>query len=276
VIDLGLTDKRAIVSGAGMKSAGHGRLSALRLAAAGANVACIDINEKRGRKVVDEIVSEGGDAFLVMADMTDIDQVRRAVAEATERLGGIDVGVDIVGNAVWNRVEDLTPEEFARDLNVNLTQVFYLFQTVGQQMIRQGTGGSLLAIASVDGMRAAAMHAPYGAAKAGVISLVKTFAQELGRYGIRVNAVAPGNVGFGDGDIPAGDDQPEGEYAVNGINPLAAPRARDIADAVLFLSSGLASRITGHTLVVDGGATIKEMWGMTDEVMTEMRDQWRG
>jgi NAD(P)-dependent dehydrogenase (short-subunit alcohol dehydrogenase family) len=274
VIDLGLTDKRAIVSGAGMRTAGHGRLSALRLATAGARVACVDISEKRARQVVDEIAAAGGDAFAVIADMTDIVEVRRAVQEATEGLGGVDVCVDIIGNAVWNRVQDLAPEDFAKDLQVNLVQVFYLFQAVGQRMIEQGSGGALVAIASVDGMRAAAMHAPYGAAKAGVISLVKTFADELGRYGIRANAVAPGNVGFGDGVRPAGDDQPDSEWAMNGINPLAAPRARDVANAVLFLSSELAARITGQTLVVDGGATIKDMWGMTDEVMTQYRGQW--
>ena len=86
-------------------------------------------------------------------------------------------------------------------------------------MTEQGTGGSMVALASVDGVNAAAMHAPYGAAKAGVISLAKTFAQELGRHGIRVNAVAPGNVGSGN------EDWPEGQWAVNAVNPLAPPRS---------------------------------------------------
>ena len=100
-------------------------------------------------------------------------------------------------------------------------------------MIEQGTGGSIVALASADGINAAAMHAPYGAAKAGVISLAKTFAQELGQHGIRVNAVAPGNVGLGN------EDWPEGQWAVNAVNPLAPPRTRDIANAVLFLVSSL-------------------------------------
>jgi NAD(P)-dependent dehydrogenase (short-subunit alcohol dehydrogenase family) len=144
--------------------------------------------------------------------------------------------------------------------------VFYLFQVAGKQMIQQGTGGAMVALASVDGIAAAAMHAPYGAAKAGVISLAKTFAQELGRYGIRVNTVAPGNVGTGN------EDWPEGQYAVNAINPLAPPRSRDIGNAVLFLCSALSERITGQTLVVDGGATTRELWGMTEAVLPYFRD----
>jgi NAD(P)-dependent dehydrogenase (short-subunit alcohol dehydrogenase family) len=153
-------------------------------------------------------------------------------------------------------------------IRVNLSQVYYLFQEAARVMIRQGTGGSLAAIASVDGTVAAAYHAPYGAAKAGIISLVKTFADELGRYGIRVNAVAPGDVGSGN------EDQPEGEYTVNGINPLAAPRARDIGKALLFLSSALAERITGQTLIVDGGATIRSQWGMTPDLIPQYRTSY--
>ena len=119
----------------------------------------------------------------------------------------------------------------------------------------------MVALTSVDGIAAAALHAPYGAAKAGIISLAKSFAQELGRYGIRVNTVAPGNVGSGN------EDWPEGRWAVDSVNPLAPPRTGDIGNAVLFLCSALAERITGQTLVVDGGATIRELWGMTEEVL---------
>jgi 3-oxoacyl-[acyl-carrier protein] reductase len=132
-------------------------------------------------------------------------------------------------------------------------------------MVDQGTGGSLVALASVDGIAAAAYHSAYGAAKAGVISLAKTFADELGRYGIRANAVAPGNVGSGN------EDQRPGEYGVDGINPLAAPRNYDIANAVLFLCSSLSERVTGQTIAVDGGATIHSLWGMTAEQIPDYR-----
>jgi NAD(P)-dependent dehydrogenase (short-subunit alcohol dehydrogenase family) len=267
VIDLGLDGRRAVVSGAGYlpARAGHGRHTALILAAAGAAVACIDIDEGRARSIASEIKDAGGAAFPIVADMTQRDQVDRAISAAVEQLGGIDVCVDIIGGATWNAVGDVTPDEWNWTIENNLTQVFTLFQVVGQQMVRQGTGGSMVALASVDGTVAAAYHAPYGAAKAGVISLAKSFAYELGRHGIRVNAVAPGNVGTGN------DDQLEGVWAVDDINPLIAPRAKDIANAALFLSSDLAARITGQTLIVDGGATIRQAWTITAESLHLMR-----
>jgi 3-oxoacyl-[acyl-carrier protein] reductase len=267
MIDLGLDGKRAVVSGAGYipGRAGHGRRSAQRLAEAGATVACIDIDEDRAHGIVKEIESAGGKAFPVLADMTVPAEVERALDEAVAGLGGIDVGVDIIGKATWDRAEQFSGQDWQWTIENNLTQVFYFFQATGRRLIDQGAGGSIVALASVDGIAAAGYHAPYGAAKAGVISLAKTFADELGRYGIRVNAVAPGNVGSGN------EDQPAGEYAVNGINPLAAPRSWDIANAVLFLSSGLAGRITGQTLVVDGGAAFHSLWGMTEEMIPDFR-----
>lgn len=267
MIDLGLGGKRALVSGAGYipGRAGHGRASSRRLAEAGAVVACVDIDEGRARGIVTEIEAAGGKAFPVVADMTLPGEVERALDEAVTVLGGLDVCVDIIGKATWDRAEEFADDDWNWTILNNLTHVFYLFRAAGRRMVAQGTGGALVALASVDGIAAAGFHAPYGAAKAGVISLAKTFADELGRHGIRVNAVAPGNVGSGN------EDQPEGEYAVNGINPLAAPRGRDIGNAVLFLASDLAARITGQTLVVDGGASIRSLWGMTADVIEQYR-----
>jgi 3-oxoacyl-[acyl-carrier protein] reductase len=268
VIDLGLEGKRVVVSGAGYlpTRAGHGRHTTLQFARAGARLACIDIDQGRAEAVVAEARAEGAEAHAIVADMTDGGEVERAMAEAVDALGGIDVGIDIIGRATWNRVEDVTAEEWSAAIDVNLTQVFRLFQAASKQMIRQGSGGALVALASVDGTVAAAYHAPYGAAKAGVIHLAKTFAYELGRHGIRVNVVAPGNVGGGN------DDQPDNVWAVDETNPLVAPRAIDIANAALFLSSSLAARITGQTIIVDGGATIRQAWSITPETLHLFRD----
>jgi NAD(P)-dependent dehydrogenase (short-subunit alcohol dehydrogenase family) len=268
VIDFGLSGKRAVVSGAGYipERAGHGWFTSLALAEVGASVACIDIDEQRANGIVAEIVGRGGSAIPIVADMTDPAQVSRAIDEAVAALGGVDVCVDIIGGATWSKVEDFSTQLWDAAIHYNLTQVFYLFQTVARHMIAQRSGGSLVALTSVDGFAAATYHAAYGAAKAGVISLVKTCADELGRYGIRANAVAPGNVGSGN------EDQPPDEYAVNGINPLAAPRAHDVANAALFLSSELAARITGQTLVVDGGATSQQLWGLPASSISQNPD----
>lgn len=267
MIDLGLQGMGALVSGAGYipGRAGHGRATALLLAEAGARVACVDLDEGRAEGTVAAIEQAGGSAFPVVADMTDRAQVERAIAEAVAQLGSLDVCVDIIGGARWDTAQDMSQPDWDWTIRNNLTQVFDLFQVVGRQMITQGTGGSMVVLASVDGIAAAAFHAAYGAAKAGVISLTKTFGHELGRHGIRVNAVAPGNVGGGN------EDWPEGQWAVNDVNPLAPPRTRDIANAALFLSSSLAARITGQTLVVDGGATSKELWGIRAEHIPAMR-----
>src|ERR1700737_4019099 len=101
MIDLGLSGKRAIVSGAGFiaSHAGHGRSSALTLARAGATVVCIDINEKRALGIVAEITAAGGQGYPVVADMTERDQVERAMGAAVEAMGGVDVCVDVIGKA---------------------------------------------------------------------------------------------------------------------------------------------------------------------------------
>ncbi|MHB8467322.1 MAG: SDR family NAD(P)-dependent oxidoreductase [Acidimicrobiales bacterium] len=267
MIDFGLGGKRAVVSGAGYirTRAGHGRASARLLAEAGALVACVDFDAGRAEEIAGEIAAAGGEAFPVVADMTDRAQVQRALDAATDRMGGIDVCVDIIGGARWDAVQDFTDSDWRWTIDNNLTQVFYLFQEASRRMIRQGTGGSMVAVASVDGIAAAAFHVAYGAAKAGVISLTKTFADELGQHGIRVNAVAPGNVGTGN------EDMPDDEWGTNPANPLAPPRAHDVGNAVLFLSSDLAARITGQTLIVDGGTTTRSLWGMTADVVTHFR-----
>jgi 3-oxoacyl-[acyl-carrier protein] reductase len=240
-------------------------MCSLKLAEAGAAVACVDIDRTRAEGTAAEVRANGGTAVAIVADMTIPEEVQRAVDEAVEELGRVDACVDIIGGARWDTVEEFSVDDWQWTMLNNVTQVFYLFQVVSRRMIAQGTGGSMVALASVDGIAAAAMHAPYGAAKAGVISLAKSFAQELGRHGIRVNAVAPGNVGTGN------EDWPEGRWAVDAANPLAPPRARDIGNAVLFLCSDLAARITGQTLVVDGGATIRDLWGMTEEALPRFR-----
>jgi NAD(P)-dependent dehydrogenase (short-subunit alcohol dehydrogenase family) len=263
VIDLGLSGKNAVIAGAGLieSRAGHGRATALRLAAAGAAVACIDLDAGRAQGSAAAVEAIGGKAVPIVADMTDRAQVERALEEAIAALGSVDVLVDIIGGAKWATAEEVSQDAWDWTMQNNLKQVFDLFQVTGRHMIAQGTGGSMVALASVDAIAAAAFHAPYGAAKAGVISLAKSFAHEFGRYGIRVNTVAPGAVGAGNEDWP--DDQ----WGVDNVNPLAPPRTRDIANAALFLSSSLAERITGQTLVVDGGATIKDLWGMSLETI---------
>jgi NAD(P)-dependent dehydrogenase (short-subunit alcohol dehydrogenase family) len=268
MIDLGLEGKRAIVAGAGYRPdrAGHGRASTLNLAAAGATVACIDQHEGRAQAIAAEVVDAGGKAFPVVGDIASVVGAQSAIDEAVQVLGGVDVVVDIVGGASWSTVLDASEEDWDWTLLHNLTQVKYVFQAALKHMVPQGTGGALISITSVDGINSAAFHASYGAAKAGLIHLTKTFAEELGRYGIRVNSVAPGNVGVGVWDAP------DTAYGSNPVNPLAPPRPQDIGDGVLFLASRLAQRVTGQTLIVDGGVGVRSPWGFRPEEVAMLRE----
>ena len=259
MIDLGLTGKRVLVAGAGYRPdrAGIGQRTTRALSDAGAHILCLDIDAGRAEEAAADVIARGGTAAPIVADMTDPAGAQAAVSQAVDVWGGLDGCVDIIGGARWGVVMDTTDTQWdwVRDNNIN--QVFYLYRAASRHLVTQTTGTFLTAIASVDGTVSSSYHAAYGAAKAGIISLTKTYAEELGPYGVRVNAVAPGSVGFGN------EDQPDHEYGTDPVCPLAAPRSRDIANAVLFLASSLAARITGQTIIVDGGASITSPWGTT-------------
>ena len=256
MIDLGLTGKRVLVAGAGHRPPrpGFGRVSSLLLADAGARIACLDFDEARAKATAAEVTAAGGEAIALVADLTDRDQVTNAIAEVVAAFGGLDVCVDIVGGARWGRALDFTDDDWNWTMDTNLRQNFLLLQAAGRQMVAQGGGGALVSVASVDGLFSSKYHVAYGAAKAGVVSLAKTFAEELGPYGIRVNAVAPGNVG------PGNEGPGESEFGADPATPLATPRTRDIANAILFFASELSARVTGLTMPVDGGATTRALF----------------
>ena len=256
-IDLGLTGARALVVGAGLVRAGHGRGSALNLGDAGATVACLDLKESRAAATAQAIIDRGGKAFPVVGDVRDSDNITRAIDEAAEHLGGLDVVVDVPGGATWNMGGELTNEEWDSQILFNLTQVFYVFRASVPYLIRGGigsSGSSFIMFASADGLQSSVFHAVYGAAKAGIVSLAKSWGEEYGRYGVRVNVVAPGNVGAGNFEHPPAD------FGSDVVNPLAPPRGTDLSDAVLFLASKLSDRITGQTILVDGGAVSRSAW----------------
>ena len=152
----------------------------------------------------------------MVADVTSRAGVDAAIAQVVEAFGGLDVLVDIIGEARWGSVLEFTDEDWEWSIATNLRQAFLLMQAAGKQMVAQGDGGAMAFVASVDAFFAAVNHVAYGAAKAGLLSLVKTFAQELGPERIRVNAVLPGAVGIGS------DDSAEPTYG-GPMQPLRHP-----------------------------------------------------
>jgi NAD(P)-dependent dehydrogenase (short-subunit alcohol dehydrogenase family) len=251
VLELGLEGKRALVAGSGP---GLGRSCALGLAEAGAAVACVDFDAERAATVANEIRSQGGRARSAQADLRRSAEAELVVTETVEDFGGLDVVVDVIGEIRWGPVVELSDDDWDYSLDSVLRHVFNLGRAAGRQLVAQGQGGSIVAVSSVSGLASAPFHAPYGAAKAGIMSLTRSLAIELAPYGIRVNNVAPGAI--------ATPRVVERLKTRRSRAPLGRMGETDeVAKVVVFLSSALASYVSGQTIVVDGAATAQFAMG---------------
>jgi NAD(P)-dependent dehydrogenase (short-subunit alcohol dehydrogenase family) len=252
VLDLGLNGKVAIVAGSGP---GLGRSCALGLAEAGAMVACVDLDGDRSAALAAEVRSLGGRAASFCSDLRVMADAERAVTEAIDELGALSVVVDVIGEIRYGRAVDLTDDDWNYSLDSVLKQFFNLGRAAGRHLVAQGAGGSIVSISSVSGIAAAPFHAPYGAAKAGLMSLTRSLAIEFAPAGIRVNNVAPGAVATPRVVARLGGRESDA-LPLESRAPLGRMGEPDeIAKVVVFLSSDLASYVSGQTVVVDGGAT---------------------
>ena len=243
----GLENRKALVIGGGQ---GMGESSARFLARAGCDVALVDVVAERAERVAGVVDGLGRRGIAIIGDVLDDAQIPRIVADAETRLGGLDVMVSIVGAAAWGSLLDTTAAVWDQQLHLNLRYFFLIAKEVAATMIKRGSPGAIVGIASVDGQRASPMRGAYGAAKAGLISLVQTMAVEWAPHHIRVNAIAPGHI-----VTPRLYDTPQRAdlYAHSLIPMRHRGETDDIAKAALFLASDMARYITGTTLDVDGG-----------------------
>ncbi len=243
----GLAGKKAMIVGGGQ---GMGESSALFLARAGCDVALVDLVPERAAAVGQHVAVLGRQGFAVVGDVLDDSQIPRIVAEAEQKLGGLDLMVSIVGAAAWGSLLDTTAEVWDQQIGLNLRYFFLVARQAALSMIRRQQPGAIVGIASVDGQRAAPMRGVYGAAKAGLISLVQTMAVEWAPHSIRVNAIAPGHI-----VTPRMFDTPQRAdiYSASLLPMRHRGAADDIGRAALFLASDMARYITGTTLDVDGG-----------------------
>ncbi|MGW5664273.1 SDR family NAD(P)-dependent oxidoreductase [Streptomyces sp. NPDC003758] len=250
-----LEGQAALVTGAG---GGIGRGIALRFAEEGAAVA---VHCRTSLGAADEVAARirdtGGRAVVLRADLTVEEECRRLVAEAAEWGGGRLTA--LVNNAGVQPVQELagmTAAEWRAVVDANLTGVFACTQAAVEVM-RGAGGGTVTHIASVEATHPAPLHAHYCASKAAVVMHARSAALEYGPYGIRVNTVSPGLV-----DRPGlAEDWPEGVRRWQQAAPSGRlGRPEDIGDACVFLASPLASWITGHDLVVDGGVSARPTW----------------
>jgi NAD(P)-dependent dehydrogenase (short-subunit alcohol dehydrogenase family) len=248
MIDLfGLEGKAALVIGGGQ---GMGESSARLLARAGCDVAIVDIDRDRAERVAALVRELGRKGVAIAANVLDDHEAEQAVGEAEHALGRLDVMVSIVGQALFTPIVDMSPEDWDSDQRRNLRYFFVAARLVAKSMIRRGVPGSMVCIASTDGLQAAPYHASYGAAKAGLVQLVKSMAVEWAVHGIRVNSVAPGSISTP--RLP--DSEAHRQAMKNSLVPMErSGTTDDIGKAVLFLASDMSNYTTGHTLMVDGG-----------------------
>jgi NAD(P)-dependent dehydrogenase (short-subunit alcohol dehydrogenase family) len=252
MLDFGLDGKLALVAGSGP---GLGRSCALGLAEAGATVACVDLDADRAGALAAEVRGMGGRAAGFCHDLRRMSGAEEAVADAVREFGPLSVVVDVIGEIRYGKAIDLTDDDWDYSFDAVARQFFNLGRAAAHRLMGQGSGGSIVSISSVSGIAGAPFHAPYGAAKAGLISLTRSLAVEFAPAGIRVNNVAPGAVatprvvarlgGRGADGLPLESRAPLGRMG----------EPDEIAKVVVFLSSDLASYMTGQTVVVDGGAT---------------------
>ncbi len=202
--------------------------------------------EKQAAKILDK----GGQAIAVQADVTRLNEVDRMIQKAVDHFGRIDILINNAGMYPVCNLLDLTAEEWDLVLRTNLNSVFFCTQLAAKEMIKQNDGGSIINITSIEAESPSPGHSHYSVSKAGVNTLTKASALELGQYGIRVNAVAPGLI-WREG---IEESWPDGVSRWKKAAPLSRlGRGLDVANACLFFASQSSEWITGTILTVDGG-----------------------
>lgn len=247
-----LTGKKAFITGA---SRGIGRAIAVAFSAAGADVALVSRDADALSDVAAEVEKHERQAIALPCDVTDRNRVEEVVAEAEERLGGLDV---VVNNAGGQRFTvpflDTRVEGWDKVLRLNLDATMSVCRAAGPRLIASG-GGSIVNISSVAGVLSSPLLAPYGAAKAAVINLTRSLAIEWAGQGVRVNALCPGWTAT-DLNRNLWEDEQASAATISGVPMHRWARAEEIAAPALFLASDASSYMTGQTLVVDGGQSV--------------------
>ncbi len=259
---MGMLDgKVAFITGG---ASGIGKGAALRFAQEGAKVAIADMQADEGEKARAEIAEAGGgEALFFTTDVSDPEAVKAAVDGTVEKWGKLDTVFANAGiNGVWAPLEELTPEEWDRTLDINLKGTF-LTVHYAVPHLKQGGGGSIIITSSVNGNRTFSNPgaSAYSSSKAAQVAFMKMAALELGRHGIRVNAVCPGAIHTNIDErteprhtesIGIAVEMPKGSPALN----EGQGEPVDVADTCLFLASDLSRHVSGVDIYVDGGASL--------------------
>ena len=243
-----LDGRVAIVTGGGQ---GIGKAIASRFAGEGADIGIIDVKAETARATAAEIQRLGRRAVAAVADVSSVEAINAAVSEIVGELGRLDVLVNNAGIEKRAALLEITPEDWQRQLDVNLSGTFYCTQAAAREMAKRKYG-RIINLSSVAGLIGPIDLAAYGAAKAGIIGLTRAAALDLADYGITVNAIAPGPI---ETDLMLGVWSAEAlrERPQHGAIPRFGT-VDEIAHVALFLASPESGFITGITLPVEGGA----------------------
>jgi 2-deoxy-D-gluconate 3-dehydrogenase len=257
---LDLTGKTIIVTG-GTAGIGFGITS--RLAEAGANVVVANRNVEEATKAVDELVQKGFKVKAVKADVSQEGEVKNLIDETVKLFGGLDILVNNAGVFPFALLADLTSEQFDKIIGINLRGVFLTMKYASELMIKQGRGGKIINITSIDSIHPSmAGLAAYDASKHGVWGFTKNAALELAKHNIWVNGIAPGGIMTqgvaamqSGGKITSIERNPEPPKMEIAMGRMGVPD--DIGKVALFLASDMSSYMTGTQIVVDGGYLLK-------------------
>jgi NAD(P)-dependent dehydrogenase (short-subunit alcohol dehydrogenase family) len=246
-----LTGKNAFVTGA---SRGIGQAIAVAFAEAGADVALVARSADGLAETAAAIEAAGRKAVVITADVTSPEQVTAAVGTAIDQLGYVDIVVNNAGGSNFMiEFADLRLSGWDKIMTLNLTSTVHVCRAFAGHLLERGQG-SVINVASVAGVTSAPELAPYGAAKAGMVSLSKTLAVEWGPRGVRVNALCPGWTAT-ELNRSLWSDAVAGPDRVANVPLRRWGRAAEMAGPALFLASDASSYMTGQVLVVDGGQT---------------------
>ena len=248
--------KVAVVTGA---ASGIGRATARRLAAEGARVAVADVNEAGGERVAAGIREAGGDAFFRRTDVRSSADLDAVLDEAADRHGRLDVLVNNAAISVGGAAGEMSEEDWARVIDVNLSGVWRGMRAAIPRMLAQG-GGSIVNLSSVQAHVGFLGWSGYAASKGGIDALTRQAAVEYARAGIRVNAIVPGTImtEMNEAIMAESDDGDAVMANWVAMHPMGrVGQPEEVAAAIVFLACDEASFITGELLRVDGGLVVK-------------------